>query len=312
MEPVEWKESHSVAARIRSQLNYSVLGLTGLGVLLGILMAYGAYGFRLSYLFFDRWVHHADRVSTGLSQVLLLAAGGLLFGLVLKSLGWDRFRGPANVIVAVQERSGRLDVRNGAITAACDALALGLGASVGRYGPAVQLGATVGSFFGQSIGLTRTGLRILLGCGVAAAISASFNAPIAGAIFAHEVIIGSFSLRAFAPITVSSVVAVGVTRYHGFEFVALKLSEESFHLVVWEYPAYMLLGLVSAGVALLYMNGVLRTGEAASRLRMPIWLQPAVGGALAGAVALWMPQVLGLGEQTVHDILDPGVVAISG
>ena len=85
-----------------------------------------------------------------------------------------------------------MDVRNGAITAACDALALGLGASVGRYGPAVQLGATVGSFLGRTIGLTRTGLRVLLACGVAAAISASFNAPIAGAIFAHEVIVGHF------------------------------------------------------------------------------------------------------------------------
>ena len=301
------KESHSVAARIRKQLNYSVLGLTALAILLGIVVAYGAYGFRLSYLFFDRWIHHADRISTGLAQVLLLAVGGLLFGLVLKALHWDRFRGPADVIVAVQEHGGKLDVKNGAITAACDAMALGLGASVGRYGPAVQLGATVGSFLGRSIGLTRTGLRILLACGVAAAISASFNAPIAGAIFAHEVIVGHFSLRAFAPITVSSVVAVGVTRYHGCEFVALKLSEESFHLVIWEYPAYMLLGLVAAGIALLYMNGVLRTGEIADRLRMPIWLQPAVGGALAGVIALWMPQVLGLGEQTMSNILDPDI-----
>ena len=303
--PVQFEESHSVAARIRKQLNYSLLGLTAMAILVGIVVAYGAYGFRLSYLLFDHWVHDPDRVSTGLAQVLLLATGGLLFGLVLKTLGWDRFRGPAHVIVAVQEHDGKLNVKNGAITAACDALALGLGASVGRYGPAVQLGATVGSFLGRSIGLTRTGLRVLLACGVAAAISASFNAPIAGAIFAHEVIVGHFSLRAFAPITVSSVVAVGVTRYHGFEFVALKLSEESFHLVIWEYPAYMLLGLVAAGIALLYMNGVLRTGEVANRLRMPIWLQPAVGGALAGVVALWMPQVLGLGEQTISNILDP-------
>ncbi|MGD8347117.1 MAG: chloride channel protein, partial [Lysobacterales bacterium] len=197
----------------------------------------------------------------------------------------------------------------GTVTAACDALALGLGASVGRYGPAVQLGATVASALGQSLRMTRTGLRVLLGCGVSAAISASFNAPIAGAIFAHEVIIGNFSLRAFAPIAVSSVVAVGVARFHGFEYVALKLSEESLHLVLWEYPVYMLLGLVSAGVALLYMNGVLRLGETASRAGLPIWIQPALGGALAGAIGLWMPQVLGLGENTMHAILDTGTAA---
>ena len=306
---VRLNESYSVAARIRRHLNYSLLGLILLAVILGSLAAYGAYGFRLSYRLFDQWVHGAGHISTGLSQMLLLAAGGLFFGLLLKALGWERFRGPADVIVAVHERDGRFKARDGMITAACDALSLGLGASVGRYGPAVQLGATLGSLLGQAIGLTRTGLRVLLGCGVAAAISASFNAPIAGAIFAHEVIIGHFSLRAFAPITVASVVAVGVTRYHGFEYVALKLSEESLHLVVWEYAAYMLLGLVSAGVALVYMNGVLRTGELASRARLPIWIQPALGGALAGAIGLWMPEVLGLGEKTMQSILDPGVAA---
>jgi CIC family chloride channel protein len=159
--------------------------------------------------------------------------------------------------------------------------------------------------------LTRTGLRVLLGCGVAAAISASFNAPIAGVIFAHEVIIGHFSLRALAPITVASVVAVGVTRYHGFEYVALKLTEESLHLVVWEYAMYALLGLAAAGVALVYMNGILRVGDLASRARLPIWIQPAVGGALAGAIGWWIPEVLGLGEKTMQGILDPDVAASS-
>ena len=306
---VRLNESYSVAARIRRHLNFSLLGLILLAIVLGSLVAYGAYGFRLSYRLFDQWVHDAGHISTGLSQLILLAAGGLFFGLILKALGWERFRGPANVIVAVHERDGRFKARDGMITAACDALSLGLGASVGRYGPAIQLGATLGSLLGQAIGLTRTGLRVLLGCGVAAAISASFNAPIAGAIFAHEVIIGHFSLRAFAPITVASVVAVGVTRYHGFEYVALKLSEESLHLVVWEYAAYMLLGLVSAGVALVYMNGVLRTGELASRARLPIWIQPALGGAMAGAIGLWMPEVLGLGEKTMQSILDPRLAA---
>ncbi len=261
-------ESTSVAARIRRQLNYSLLGLSGLAVILGILVAYGAYGFRLSYRLFDQWVHEAGHISPGLSQLLLLTAGGLFFGLILKVLRWQRFRGPANVIIAVHEHDGRLKIKDGLITAGCDALALGLDASVGRYGPAVQLGATVGSILGQFIGLTRTGLRVLLGCGVAAAISASFNAPIAGVIFAHEVIIGHFSLRALAPITVASVVAVGVTRYHGFEYVALKLTEENLHLVVWEYAVYALLGLAAAGVALVYMNGCAQGGGDGRRGRV--------------------------------------------
>jgi CIC family chloride channel protein len=150
---------------------------------------------------------------------------------------------------------------------------------------------------------------VLLGCGVAAAISASFNAPIAGVIFAHEAIIGHFSLRAFAPITVASVIAVGVTRYEGFEYVALKLAPGGGHLVVWEYPLYVLVGLLAAGLAVVYMTGILRTGDLANRLRLPIWIQPAIGGALAGAVGLWVPEVLGLGETSMQQVLDPSVAA---
>lgn len=303
------RESKSVAEHIRRQLNYSLLGLSSLAITLGILVAYGSYGFRLSYTLFDEWVHDVGHISPGLSQMLLLTAGGLVFGLILKLFNWQRFNGPVNVIIAVHEHDGRYEVKSGLITAACDALALGLGASVGRYGPAVQLGATVGAILGQAIGLTRTGLRVLLGCGVAAAISASFNAPIAGVIFAHEVIIGHFSLRALAPITVASVVAVGVTRYHGFEYVALKLTEENLHLVVWEYAAYALLGLAVATVALVYMKGILRTGEWANRARLPIWIQPALGGALAGAIGWWIPEALGLGEKTMQSILNPTVAA---
>jgi CIC family chloride channel protein len=272
-------------------------------------VAYGAYGFRLSYRLFDRWVHDTGHISPGLSQLLLLAIGGLFFGLILKALHWQRFRGPANVIIAVHEHDGRLKIKDGLITAGCDALAIGLGASVGRYGPAVHLGATLGAILGKFIGLTRTSLRVLLGCGVAAAISASFNAPIAGVIFAHEVIIGHFSLRALAPITVASVVAVGVTRFHGFQFVALKLTGGNLHLVVWEYAVYALVGMAAAGVALIYMNGMHRASELADRARLPIWIQPALGGALAGAVGWWVPEALGLGENTMQRILDPAVAA---
>ena len=309
MAKTQLRESHTLVARLRRRLNYPLLGLIALAVPLGYLVAYGSYGFRLAFGLFSEWVHGVGRVSTGLSQIMLLAVGGLFFGLILKWLGWERFRGPADVIVAVHERDGKLDVRDGLITAACDALALGMGASVGRYGPAVQLGATIGSLLGQSIRLTRAGLRVLLGCGVAAAISASFNAPIAGVIFAHEVIIGHFSLRAFAPITVASVVAVGVTRFHGFEYVALKLAEDNGHLVLWEYPAYAGLGLLAAGLAVIYMSGVLRTGDLASRMRLPIWIQPALGGALAGVVGLWVPEVLGLGNTTMQQVLDPQLAA---
>jgi hypothetical protein len=127
---LELRENSTLAARLRQRLNYSLLGLIALAVPMGVLVAYGAYGFRLAFGQFSQWVHDVDRISSGVSQLLLLTAGGLVFGLILKSLRWERFRGPANVIVAVHERDGRLDIKDGIITAACDALALGMGASV--------------------------------------------------------------------------------------------------------------------------------------------------------------------------------------
>jgi CIC family chloride channel protein len=89
----------------------------------------------------------------------------------------------------------------------------------------------------------------------------------------------------------------------------LKLSERAGHLVVWEYPAYFLLGLLAAGLAVVYMTGVLRAGDLANRMRLPIWIQPALGGALAGAVGLWVPEVLGLGNTTMQQVLDPELAA---
>lgn len=77
-----------------------------------------------------------------------MTAGGLLFGLILKAMHWQRFQGPANVIIAVHEHDGRFKIKDGLITASCDALALGLGASVGRYGPALFMGASLGGLAG--------------------------------------------------------------------------------------------------------------------------------------------------------------------
>ena len=116
------RESPTLATRLRRRLNYSVMALIVLAIPLGYLVAYGSYGFRLAFGQFSDWVHGVGRVSTGLTQLLLLAAGGLAFGLILKVLGWERFRGPAHVIVAVHERGGKMDVRDGIVTAACDAL----------------------------------------------------------------------------------------------------------------------------------------------------------------------------------------------
>ena len=305
----ELVERPKLAEQIKRHLNYSVLGLSFLAVPVGVVAAYGANGFRLAFGLLGEWLHVEGGLPDGVWQWIGLAAGGLLFGIVLAVFKWEGFRSPAHVIVAANEQDGKLTLKSGIITAAADAISLGLGAAVGRYGPAVQLGATIGSQMGQWIGLTRTGLRVLLGCGVAGAISASFNAPIAGAIFAHEVIIGHFRLRAFAPITLASVSAVAVTRFHSFQYIALKVADERRTLELQDYPLFLLIGVLGACVAMLYMGGITGLRFLSKRFHIPTVLQPLIGGTIAGAVGLSLPLVLGLGDNTLHLVLGQGADA---
>ena len=289
---------------IHRHLSYSVFGLCLLAIPVGILTGYGAWGFRRVFRIAGDWLRGDMEISGGMLQMIQLSVGGLIFGLVLHFLRWERFRTPAHVIVAASENGGKLRLRDGSITAVADAIALALAAPVGRYGPAVSLGAMIGSVFAQWMKLGETSIKILLGCGVAGAISASFNAPIAGVIFAHEVIIGHFKLKAFAPITLSSVAAVALTRFHQVEYVGLKLWQAPHPVTLEDYPLYMLLGLISALVAMMYMSGIMRASWVARKARLPKWIQPMIGGAIAGVVGLWLPGALGLGDRTFLAVLE--------
>ncbi|MEO0414811.1 MAG: chloride channel protein [Verrucomicrobiota bacterium] len=307
------REKELFVSKLRRQLDYSVFALSIFAVIIGLLAAYGSAGFRLAFGTIQTWIQNASWtvgysfLAGPLGKMVLLAAGGLIFGIILAALRWERFRTPAHVIVAAQEGGGRLRWWDGLVTAGADALSLGLGASVGRYGPAIQLGATVGSAVGQWLKLGRTSIRILLGCGVAASISAAFNAPIAGVIFAHEVIIGHFRFRAFVPVTLSSVAAVAITRAHHFEYVAMKLFDAQQTLSLVDYPIYIGIGLGGAAIALAYMHGITNLGWLARKAYLPIWLQPMIGGVIAGSVAFLIPEVLGLGDEIIQNILEQDI-----
>jgi CIC family chloride channel protein len=146
-------------------------------------------------------------------RLLAPAAGGLIVGLVIYWLiPQRRPLGIADVVEVVALRAGRMPFRDGVVAALVSAMSIGAGASVGREGPAVHLGATLASVVAAALHLTRTLTQTLLGCGVAAAVAASFNAPIAGALFATEVVLGHYALSSFAPVVIASVVATFVSR----------------------------------------------------------------------------------------------------
>jgi CIC family chloride channel protein len=236
--------------------------------------------------------------------LLTPSLGGLAIGLfVWRFMPGGRPQGVANVIEAAALSGGRMSLTTGLKAAAVSAASIGCGASVGREGPVVHLGAVLGSWLARRFHLGRRLTRTLLGCGVAAAVAASFNAPIAGVFFALEVVVGTYALSAFSPIVIAGVVGTLVSRMHFGDYPAFVL-EQTFQIVsFWEFPAFALLGVVAAVVAVVFIRSVGVSEVLFARLPGPAWLRPAAAGLLVGALALVFPQVLGVGYEATDAAL---------
>ncbi len=243
----------------------------------------------------------ADKVSwlAGKSDWSIFIApilGGIVVGVLLRNMPNNRFHGIADVIEASAMRAGRMDVRSGGIAALAVWVSLGSGAPLGREGPAVHIGASITAWLAERLGLDRTQSLTLLGCAAAAAVTASFNTPIAGVLFALEVILGYYALRVFAPVVVAAMGAVIVRQSvygSGPEFSLPDYAIGSF----WELIAFAMLGLVAAVVVQLFIYFVIASQWFWQKSRMPIWARPGLAGVLIGAIALYLPLSLGVGYE---------------
>ncbi|NVJ91967.1 MAG: chloride channel protein [Methylocystaceae bacterium] len=237
-------------------------------------------------------------------RVLLVPTlGGLGVGLFVYFLMPGRnVKGPADVIAACEIGGGRMSVKEGILAMFASAFSIAAGASVGREGPAVHMGASFSAWISDALRLSRSNARILLGCGVAAAVSASFNAPIAGALFAQEVILSHYALKAFAPVVISSVSATVLAHQIIGNVKAFKLDAYQFGSY-WEFPAFAGLGVLSGFVAIFFVWSILRTQREIQKIPGPQWYKPAIGGFLVGAIALWYPQVFGVGYEATDAAL---------
>lgn len=235
-----------------------------------------------------------------LTTVLVPTLGGLLVGLIHRHLSpAGRPLGPPDVIEAVQFHMPLPDLRSGLISTGTAALSLGAGASVGQYGPMVYLGAILGGFAHRlRLGVPNLA-SIAIGCGVAAAISTAFNAPIAGVLFAHEVVLRHYATRAFAPVTVASVAGYVIANVV-FELPPLFRIESPGVAHGYEFGLVALLGLLVAAAAIVFMRLLLAIGPAlARRVERPA-LRTALAGLAVGLTALVLPDVLGIGTSTLR------------
>ena len=152
----------------------------------------------------------------------------------------------------------------------------------------MHLGGSIAAYVAKRAHLNPSLALTLLGCGVASGVAASFNAPIAGVFFALEVVIGHYALHAFAPIVISAVAGTVVSRIHLGPFPAFV--DPDYHIGSFlEFPAFVLLGLLSAGVAIIFMRSIIATDDLVERARIPVWTRPAAAGLIIGIMALWLP-----------------------
>ncbi len=291
--------------------------LAALALLVGVGAGLGAIGFRYLILgFTELFAGHSDPSDLGhftnphvplLGPFVVLVApvlGGLLYGpLVYRFAPEARGHGVPEVMLAVHSNEGRIRGRVPVVKSLASALCIGAGGSVGREGPIVQIGSALGSGLAQLTRLAGQETRLLVACGAAGGIAATFNAPIAGVFFALELILRDFQTRSFGLVVLSSVVATAVGRIAFGSEAFLTLPAFRLHTAI-EYPLYGLLGVAAALVGIVFIRVLYGSEDLADRLwRGPAWLRPAVGGLLLGCVLLVLPEMYGVGYPVLENAI---------
>ncbi len=288
----------------------SEITLWMIAVVVGLAAGGAAIGMRVGISELQHLIYGADDVTLhsvagGLDWRIVLAVpvlGGCLVGLLLHFFTPGRqFQGVADVIEASAIREARVGAREGWTSALGALLTLSMGGSTGREGPVVHIGATIASWVSDKLDATRITRRDILGCAAAAAVSASFNAPIAGALFALEVVLRHYAVHSLGPTVIASVTGAVLSRLYSGDFTEYLIPDHSIAFYQ-EIPAFMILGIVAAIVAVIMMRSIFLAEDTANyvqeKLHIPTVLRPPVAGLLLGLLAIQFPEVIGVGYET--------------
>lgn len=288
-----------------------------IALMIGIAAGFAAVGFRAGVSLLQTTLYGVDDVtqlhtfaeSLPWYWILLIPMmGGLAVGIILHHFTPDgRVRSVSDVIEGAALNDGRVEKKAGIASALSSMITLGTGGSTGREGPVVHIAAMISSWVSNFIRADGITGRDLLGCAVAAAVSASFNAPIAGALFALEVVLRHFAVHAFAPIVIASAAGTVINRSIYGDTAEFALPGTSALEFYAELPAYLILGLICGLVAVALMRSVFWAEDVQTRLQnqlgLPHWLRPAVAGILLGLIAIWFPHIIGVGYETTSAAL---------
>jgi len=253
----------------------------------------------------DEWLPNGDLERfedlSAVTRLLLCMAGGLVVGIILHLLKpKNRSVGVVHVLERLDYHQGYLPLKNAAVQFVTATISLLSGQSVGREGPSVHLGAAAGSALGRSLRVPNNSVRVLVGCGVAAAIAAAFNTPLAGVIFAMEVVIMDYTVIGFTPVILAAVSATTLTRITFGDDTAFTVPDLDINSIQ-ELPIVVFMGALIGCLAAGFIQLTLITSSVFAK--QTIWLKCTLAGLITGVIALAVPEIMGTGYDTVDNML---------
>jgi len=278
-----------------------------IGTITGLIIVLFVKSIAFSEQFFFGELGAGQLAYLGKYQVLLIPAiGGLIVGLLIYFFAPEAGgHGVPEVLKAIAINKGRMRVRGIITKGIASAISLGSGASTGREGPAVQIGAGIGSLVGKILNLSETRVKNLIACGTAAGISAVFNAPITGVMFALEIILKDFEARALSNVVVASVASSIISHIFLGQSPAFVVPTYSLKNPL-EIFLYLGVGCISALAAVLFVYMMDKFDSSFEKLKVPPWFKPVIGGFLIGAMGIYFPQIFGMGFKTIESALHGG------
>ena len=282
-----------------------------IAIIIGVLAGFSAIGIRAMIKFFSNISFPGpgnllqNIMDTPWLLILIIPIiGGLIVGPIIHFLAPEaKGHGVPEVMQAILLKGGQIRGRVAFVKAVASAISIGTGGSVGREGPIIQIGSSLGSVVGQFLRVSPKRLKTLVGCGAAAGIAAAFNAPIAGALFAVEIVLMDFAVAQFSPIVISSVMATVISHYFEGNFAAFIVPKYQLASPV-EIGFYFILGAASGLVAYLFIKTLYYCEEIFdNRIKIPESFKPALGGLGIGIIALAFPQVMGVGYDSINNAL---------
>ena len=285
--------------------NESILS-NSLAVVIGLLTG-------IAIVIYDRAIEYSNELffgnlagNGGYNVIFIPAIGGLLVGTIFHFSKSTRRYDIAHVIEATTLHGGRISARNAFLEVLASVISIGSGGSVGKEAPVVLAGSGIGSSVARLLRIHGDRVKILLGCGASGGIAAAFNAPLAGVVFAVEVILGELETKTFIPIVVSAVFATLISSVI-FGVRVIQVADHELISPFHESFLYLGLGMLAGIISVVLMRLLYATHDSFDNLKLHPVAKPAIGGLLVGMIGFFYPQIFGVGYQVINDALSNGL-----